>query len=122
MTEIFRSDYTFQVWHYTAAHGDRLLLRCAAEEEQPRIDLYVEDVRGVLLESIYRGIVIRQGTSDQRQQIESLYGIPVDEATHVHVIGEGRMTGFIVGGPLRWHEDDGGFREPSHFGPIPGTP
>ena len=122
MSETFRSDRTFQVWDYTAAHGDRLLLRATAEEDGPRIDLYVENVRGVLLESIYRGIVIREGTAEQRRLIETEYGVPADSAAHVHVIGEDRMTGFVVGGPLRWHEDDGGFRDPSRFGAIPGTP
>lgn len=122
MTEIFRSERIFQMWHYTAAHGDRLLLRAAAEDDRPRVDLYVEDVRGLLLESIYRGLVIREGTPEEIREVELVYGIPVAESSHVHVIGEDRMRGFVVGGPLRQHEDGGWFRDPSAFGPIPGTP
>lgn len=124
MTEAFRSSRLFQVWHYTAAHGDQLLLRSTAEDGGSRIDLYVEDVRGVLLEPVYRGLVVREGTAEERRQIETDYSIPVDGDTHtyVHVIGEDRMTGFVVGGPLRWYEDEGDFRDPSHFGSIPGTP
>ncbi|KND36531.1 hypothetical protein [Streptomyces acidiscabies] len=121
MTETFRSDRTFRVWHYTATHGDRLLLRATVERGKPRVDLHVAGVRGVLLESRYDGIVIREGTPDQRQEIGSFFGIVIDEMVNVHIIGEDRMTGFIVGGPLRWHEDEGSFIDPSHFGFIPGT-
>lgn len=32
------------------------------------------------------------------------------------------MRGFTAGGPLLRYEDGRGFRDPSHFGPIPGTP
>ncbi|MGV9341719.1 hypothetical protein [Streptomyces sp. NPDC003688] len=122
MTEIYRSERIFQMWHYTAAHGDRLLLRATAEDHLPRIDLYVENVRGLLLETLYRGLVIREGTPEEVRTVELVYGIVVDEASHVHVIGADRMTGFVVGGPLRQHEDGEGFRAPSAFGPIPGTP
>ncbi|GAA3070587.1 hypothetical protein [Streptomyces glomeratus] len=123
MADIFRSERTFQVWHYTAAHHDRLLLRSTADEaNHRRVDLYVESVRGLLLESLYRGIVIREGTPEEVREVESGYGIPVtSEPVYLHVIGEERMRGFIVGGPLQWHEDYGGFRDPSHFGPLPGT-
>ncbi|MET8581092.1 hypothetical protein ABZX39_09390 [Streptomyces collinus] len=124
MADIFRSERTFQVWHYTAAHRARLLLRATRDEaDQHRVDLHVEDVRGVLLEPLYRGIVIREGTDEEVREVESVYGIPItSEAVHLHVIGEDRMRGFVVGGPLLWYEDEGGFRDPSHFGRIPGTP
>ncbi|RZU44780.1 hypothetical protein EV284_2256 [Streptomyces sp. BK022] len=122
MTGIFRSERVFETWHYTAAHGDRLLLRATAENRLPRIDLYVESVQGLLLETVYRGLVIREGTPEEIRAVELDYGVPVAEASHVHVIGEDRMRGFIVGGPLRRHEDGEGFRVPSAFGPIPGTP
>ena len=122
MTERFRSDRIFQVWHYTAAHGDRLLLRAPAETGLPRVDLSVEGVRGLLLQPLYRGLVIREATPEETELVESVYGIPVTEPAHLHVIGEDRMRGFVVGGPLKWHEDNGGFRDPSGFGPIPGTP
>jgi hypothetical protein len=124
MAELFRSERTFQVWHYTAAHQHRLLLRAGAESpDLPRIDIHVEGVEGLLLESLYRGLVIREGTPEEARQVESVYGIAFRATSaHLHVIGEDRMRGFVVGGPLRWHEDGGGFRDPSHFGPIPGTP
>ncbi|MFF3510342.1 hypothetical protein [Streptomyces sp. NPDC002573] len=124
MAQLFRSERIFQVWHYTAAHRDRLLLRATRDQtDQRRIDLYVEGVRGVLLEPLYRGIVIRAGTPEEVREVESVYGIPVtSQPVHLHVIGEDRMRGFIVGGPLQRHEDEGDFRDPSHFGPIPGTP
>ncbi|KOT34998.1 hypothetical protein ADK41_25610 [Streptomyces caelestis] len=122
MTQEFHSDRTFTLWHYTAAHGDRLLLRAKAEADKPRIDLHVEGVRGFMLTPIHRGLTIRRATAGERQRVEAEFGVDVDEAATVHVIGARHMRGFVVGGPLRWHEDNGDFRDPSHFGPIPGTP
>ncbi|MEU6508583.1 hypothetical protein [Streptomyces sp. NPDC046942] len=122
MTELFRSERTFQVWHYTAAHGDRLLLRSPLGRDSPRIDLCVEGVRGLLLKPLYRGLVIREGTDEERERLESRYGMSVPASAHLHVVGEDRMRGFVIGGPLLRHEDQGEFRDPSRFGPIPGTP
>jgi hypothetical protein len=122
MTQEFHSDRIFTLCHYTAAHGDRLLLRAKAEADEPRIDVHIEGVRGFMLTAIHRGLTIRRATTEERQLVEAEFGVDVDEAATVHVIGAERMRGFVVGGPLQWHEDNGGFRDPSHFGPIPGTP
>ncbi|MFC7817266.1 MULTISPECIES: hypothetical protein [unclassified Streptomyces] len=122
MAETFRSDRIFTLWHYTAAHGDRLLLRAKADATRPRIDLHVDGVVGLLLEPVYRGLVIRDGTPAEVQRVRTEYGVPLDGPVRLHVIGEDRMRGFVVGGPLRWQEDRGGTRDPSPFGPIPGTP
>ncbi|MFI8202057.1 hypothetical protein [Streptomyces sp. NPDC085937] len=123
MTHIYESERHFSLWHYTAAHGDRLLLRSPAEKaNEPRIDLHIGDVRGFMLRWMYRGLTMRPATAEERDRVRTEFGIDVDGAPHVHVVGADRMQGFVVGGPLQWHEDQGGFRDPSHFGPIPGTP
>ncbi|MFJ5278638.1 hypothetical protein [Streptomyces parvulus] len=122
MTDTFHSDRIFTLWHYTAAHGDRLLMRAKADADGPRIDLHIDGVVGLLLEPIYRGLVIRPGSPAETERVRVDFGIPVDDSVHLHVIGKDRMRGFVVGGPLRWQEDQGGTRDPSPFGPIPGTP
>ncbi|WP_328657683.1 hypothetical protein [Streptomyces sp. NBC_00334] len=122
MAEIFRSDRIFTLWHYTAAHGNRLLLRAKAEADAPRIDLHVDGVVGLLLEPVYRGLVIRTGTPTEAERVRTEFGVPVDANVRLHVIGADGIRGFVVGGPLRWQEDGGGSRDPSPFGPIPGTP
>ncbi|GAA3968268.1 hypothetical protein GCM10022384_19600 [Streptomyces marokkonensis] len=121
MAEIFRSDRVFTLWHYTAAHGNRLLLRAKADGTSPRIDLHVDDVVGLLLEPVYHGLVIRDGTSAEAQRVRTEYGISVEGSVRLQVIGEDQMRGFVVGSPLRWRADQGGTRDPSPFGPIPGT-
>ncbi|MFD7058693.1 hypothetical protein [Streptomyces sp. NPDC059906] len=122
MSYTYTSERIFTLWHYTAAHGSVLLLRAKPDATDPRVDLYFQDVRVFLLEPINRGISIRPATPSEEQQIADLSGLDIDPANHVHAVGDRLMRGFIVGGPLQRHEDFREYDEPSHFGPIPGTP
>ncbi|MGW9028352.1 hypothetical protein ACWGQ5_30220 [Streptomyces sp. NPDC055722] len=123
MSETFRSERTFTVWQYTVYHHGRLLLRSSRRTAtDTRIDLHM-GVTAMFLRPAYHGIVIREGTAEEIRHVVSLLGPEVfDQGGRLHAIGAERMRGFVVGGPLRWHVDGGGFRDPSHFGPVPGTP
>ncbi|MFF3510343.1 hypothetical protein [Streptomyces sp. NPDC002573] len=124
MAEIFRSERAFTVWQYTVAHHARLLLRSSRRtESDTRIDLHVGGVNGMFLRPSYDGIVIREGTSEEVRHITSILGPEVfRQGGRLHVIGEDRMTGFVVGGPLECHEHPGADDDaPSGFLPMPET-
>ncbi|MET8581091.1 hypothetical protein ABZX39_09385 [Streptomyces collinus] len=123
MNEAFRSERTFTVWQYTVFHHGRLLLRSSRRtESDTRVDLHVGGVRGMFLRPTYEGIVIREGTEEEVRHLTSVLGPEVFRpGARLHVIGEDRMTGFVVGGPLECHESPSGDDVPSGFLPMPPT-
>jgi len=122
MTVEFRSERTFTVWQYTVFHHGRLLLRSPRRtESDTRIDLHV-GVGAMMLRPSYEGIVIREGTAEERDHVVSVLGPEVfDRGGLLHVIGEDRMTGFFIGGPLQCSETYAADDEPSGFTPMPET-
>ncbi|RZU44781.1 hypothetical protein EV284_2257 [Streptomyces sp. BK022] len=122
VVETFRSPRTFTVWQYTVAHHQRMLLRSPRRTaSDTRIDLHA-GVRAMLLRPSYEGITIRPGTDADRARVVSVLGPEVfDRGGRLHVIGEDRMTGFIVGGPLQVRETCAANDEPSGFLPMPET-
>ncbi|MEU6508584.1 hypothetical protein [Streptomyces sp. NPDC046942] len=123
MVETFRSDRTFTVWQYTVAHHQRVLLRSSRPtESDARIDLHVGGVSGMLLRPSYQGLVIREGTAEERDHVVSVLGPEAfGRGELLHVIGEERMTGFIAGGPLQCREMYADDDAPSGFLPMPET-
>ncbi|MEU6240436.1 hypothetical protein [Streptomyces sp. NPDC047024] len=123
VTEAFSSPRTFTVWQYTVAHHQRLLLRSPRRTASgTRVDLHVGGVTAVFLRPSYEGITIRRGTDAEKEQVASLLGPRAfARGSSLHVIGEDRMTGFIVGGPLQYRETSAADDEPSGFLPMPET-
>ncbi|WP_075739195.1 hypothetical protein [Streptomyces acidiscabies] len=124
MTTEYASDRTFMVWQYTVFHHQRVLLRSPRETDTgTRIDLHVSGVSAMFLRPSYKGLTIREGSEADRERVVSLLGAEVFERGQcLHVIGEDRMTGFVVGGPLDRREMHAGDDEPSGFLHMPPTP
>ncbi|GAA3968276.1 hypothetical protein GCM10022384_19610 [Streptomyces marokkonensis] len=122
-SDVFSSDRTFTVWQYTIAHHSRVLLRSPRPSEaDTRIDLHVGGVTAMFLRPSYERIAIRSGTEDERNSIISLTGTaPFEHGEILHMIGRDRTTGFIVGGPLQYHESHASDDEPSGFLRMPPT-
>lgn len=123
VTETFSSPRSFTVWQFTVAHHKRLLLRSPRQTvSDTRVDLHVGGVAAVFLRPSYEGITIRPGADADRERVASLLGPKVfDRGARLHVIGEDRMTGFVVGGPLEYRETRAADDEPSGFLPMPAT-
>jgi len=123
MTTEYTSDRIFAVRQYTVFHHQRLLLRSSRETPTgTRIDLHVGGVTAMLLRPSYTGLTIREGTAQDRERVTALLGPEVFEhGAQLHVIGEDRMTGFVVGGPLQCRETYADDDEPSGFLHMPAT-
>lgn len=123
MTTEYTSDRAFVVRQYTVFHHQRLLLRSSRETPtDTRVDLHVGGVTAMLLRPSYLGLTIREGTAEDRERVAALLGLEVfRHGGRLHVIGEDRMTGFVVGGPLECRETYADDDEPSGFLHMPTT-
>ncbi|GAA2600084.1 MULTISPECIES: hypothetical protein [Streptomyces] len=122
-TDSFSSDRTFTVWQYTIAHHSRVLLRSPRRTDRDsRIDLHVGGVSAMFLRPSYERITIREGTEDERRRVISLVGPdPFERGQILHMIEGGHTAGFVLGGPLQYHESHASDDEPSGFPPMPPT-
>ncbi|MCP3819226.1 hypothetical protein NLX86_14270 [Streptomyces sp. A3M-1-3] len=120
MSELYRSDRYFKVWQYTVSHC-RLLLRSTRDNPpSTRIDVHFGGVSHMMLRPHYDGLVIREGTADECARLEQEYGVQITSG-NLFVLGE-NLSSFVVAGRPQWHEDQGGFGDPSWFGHMIGTP
>ncbi|MFC7817265.1 MULTISPECIES: hypothetical protein [unclassified Streptomyces] len=122
-TDVFSSDRTFRVWQYTIAHHCRVLLRSSRRtEDDTRIDVHVGGVTAMFLRPSYARISVRVGTDDERDGVISVVGPePFERGEVLHMIEGDRTSGFIVGGPLQYHESHASDEEPSGFLRMPPT-
>ncbi|HLL68372.1 MAG TPA: hypothetical protein VK453_22045 [Micromonosporaceae bacterium] len=116
----FRSERHFQVWTYTVSHR-RLLLRSVKEGSlATRIDLYFGGVTRMLLRPAYDGLHAAEADQLDLDLYRERYG---DLGPELKVFTlEPDLASFVVAGVMQWHEDAGGFEDPSHFGHFPGAP
>ncbi|MFD7058694.1 hypothetical protein [Streptomyces sp. NPDC059906] len=123
MTSQYSSSRHFTVWQYTIAHHSRILLRSPRRTlSDVRIDLHIGSVSAMLVRPSYDGLVIRGCVESEMELIASIVGPQVfARGERVHVIGEDRMTGFILGGPLEHQEACMADDEPSGFLRMPAT-
>lgn len=120
MSELYRSDRYFKVWQYTVSHC-RLLLRSTRDNPpSSRIDVHFGGLSLMVLRPYYDGLVIREGSSDECALLTSQYGVAVNPG-YLFVLGHD-LSSFVVSGRPQWHEDEGGFNDPSWFGHMIGTP
>lgn len=118
--ELFRSERYFKVWQFTVSHN-RLLLRSTRDRPPAtRIDIHFGDVTLMLLRPSYEGIIIRRGSDEECFAVSEQYEVEVRPG-ELFVLGAG-LRSFVVSAPPQWHEDEGGFKDPSYFGHMMGTP
>jgi hypothetical protein len=118
--QLFSSERHFKVWTYVADRR-RLLIRSARDDDATtRIDVFFAGVSAMLLAPYYEGLTIRAGGEAEYGRVARLVG-HVPAAGGLFMLEGGGLTGFVESEPPRWHEDEGWFRDPSHFGRLPGT-
>ncbi|MFI1995640.1 hypothetical protein [Actinoplanes sp. NPDC020271] len=115
--EIFRSERDFSVWAYTVSHR-QLLLRSRPTGGQSRIDVLFKPVRVMKMRTEFDGLVIRCGTTAERDRILASTGL-AGKDLHVLMVGTAAELDYVVAGAVGWREDDGQDNEPSSLAFFP---
>jgi len=112
---VYESDRLFSVFGYSMSHG-LLLLRSGKSDESAttRVDILFQDVRAVEMRVWFKGIRIEE--VDDPKFLEDQPSKPaetIEPGNKVYALISGGWRGFVVGGIVRFKEDDGELFGPS---------
>src|SRR5882672_10419087 len=114
MGTIFSSDRSFAVYSYAFSHG-LLLIRSRKTPTSPtRLDILFQDVRVLEIRAWFDGIVIEEEAgptflADRPSNPVQM----IEPGIKLYRLNSGGWSGFIVGGIMLTHEDEGEFRDAS---------
>jgi len=112
---IYQSNRLFSIFSYSMSHG-LLLLRSGKSKLHPtRVDILFTDVRGLELRALLEGLTIEEVTPDYTRERSSRPNALIEIGNKVYRVSSDGWEGFVVGGIVRIHEDDGKLMEPSHL-------
>jgi hypothetical protein len=108
---VYESDRLFSIFGYSVSHG-LLLLRSGKSNEAPatRVDILFQDVRAMEIRAWFKGIRIEE--VDDPQFLDGQRSKPaemIEPGNKVYALVSAGWQGFIVGGIVRFKEDDGEF-------------
>ena len=114
--ESFKFDRNFQLWSYSAGHGE-LILRSAKTIDHPkRIDILFRDVMAleliVQMDNLSIEEARREPSNSKRLPGQ---GVMVQTFHKRYVLKAGVWSGYIRAGSIFVHEDDGEYGQPSYF-------
>jgi len=106
---VYESDRRFSLFGYSMSHG-LLLLRSGKSNETPatRVDILFQDVRAMETRAQFKGIRIEE--VDDPQFLDGQRSKPVEmiePGNKTYALVSAGWRGFIVGGIVRFKEDDG---------------
>ena len=112
---VYESDRLFSLFGYSMSHG-LLLLRSGKSNETPstRVDILFQDVRAVEIRAWFKGIRVEQ--TDDSGFLDGQRSKPTDmiePGNKIYALSSTGWQGFIVGGIVRFKEDDGEIFGPS---------
>lgn len=109
----FQSPRTFSVFRYEMSHGLLLLRSGKTNDHATRIDLLLQDVRAMELRMWFTSIVIKETDVGYLKSFQSNPEEMIEPGNKVYAVQGDGWNGFVVGGSLSVHEDDGEMIGPS---------
>jgi hypothetical protein len=107
------SDRRFVLFSYHLSHG-LLLLRSAKSAANPkRLDILFQDVRALECRTDLEGLVIEEAGPEFLNGVRSKASEVIEPGHRVYSLKSGGWIGFVVGGVVSHHEDEGDFFAPS---------
>jgi hypothetical protein len=111
---LFTSDRSFVVFSYAMSHGLLLLRGRKQPPSTPtRLDILFQDVRALEIRCWFDGLTIEETDASFLQDAPSNPAQMIEPGNKVYALKSRDWTGFIVGGIMRTHEDQGEPFEPS---------
>jgi hypothetical protein len=99
----------FVLFSYSLSHG-LLLLRSAKSPAFPkRIDILFQDVRAIECRSDFSDLVVEEVNAEFLNDVRSKAREVIEPGHKVYSLKSGNWIGFVVGGIVSHHEDDGEF-------------
>lgn len=118
MHEIANWSRDFRVWHYSVSYSQLLLRSLDSEEFDTRIDVLFSNVQALHLPTSFDRLRIDQADTPEARSFlqEDLAEIPNG---HTFILNDSKY--YVQATHCQWHEDKGGPRTPSKFGPFKGV-
>jgi len=110
---IFSSPRSFQLVSYSAPHGLLLFRSAKTLTSRTRLDLLFQDVRAMEVRSWFEGIVIEERDSSFLVQFASAPTDMLEPGLRAYRLSSRSWSGYVLGGIVRSHEDDGDALAPS---------
>jgi hypothetical protein len=116
--EILNSERVFQLWSYSASHGELLFRSTKSPEFPTRIDVLFKGVKEFHLPTTSKGLLIELASDKDARKLCTLRQSPsFDKDVKIFRIQGAGFVGYIAALIALWHEDDGEYHESSFFAP-----
>jgi len=110
---VYESDRVFSVFGFAMSHGV-LLLRSGKSNETPtRVDIMFKDVRAMEIRTWFKGLKVDEVDATYLAGQHSNPEEMLEPGPKVYALTSSGWRGFIMGGIVRFNEDDGDLFDPS---------
>ncbi|MBD3005596.1 MULTISPECIES: hypothetical protein [unclassified Streptomyces] len=117
MQRLVEWNRNFRLWHYTVSYSQLLLRSVNIEGTESRVDILFSNVNLMHVSNSFESLSIdRMEISEARDFLQ--LGTPLQNKGHIFLLNGGEF--YVQGSHCEWHEDLGGPRTPSRFGPLRG--
>jgi hypothetical protein len=103
----------FQLWSYTASHGQLLLRSPKAPNRPTRMDVLFTDVRSVELRTTLQNLIIEEANASEISERPIRPAETAETGHKFYRLRSGDWIGCVVAGAVRWHEDSREYGESS---------
>jgi hypothetical protein len=115
---LFSSERSFVVFSYAMSHGLLLLRSRKLPPLVPgRLDILFQDVRALEIRCWFDGLTIDEVGADFLRDNRSNPGLMMEHGNKIYALRSSGWVGYIVGGIVSFHEDQGELFEPSKLIP-----
>jgi hypothetical protein len=105
----------FQIWLYTASHGQLLLRSNRSVDHDTRVDILFKDVAAINLSTVIEGVQIGEASEDEMRQCNIALDKEPTHAQKVFMVRSVNYLGYVVARAVFWHEDTGQHFDESYF-------
>jgi hypothetical protein len=116
---LLASDRSFVVFSYAMSHGLLLLRSRKLPPATPtRLDILFQDVRALEIRCWFDGLTIEETDVHFLEGARSIPAPLMEHGNKVYALKSSGWVGFVVGGIVSFHEDQGELFEPSKLIPA----